>query len=211
MGSNHAGNQLHYNFTANLFAGPIDELIHEIGAVHEIVMFAIGRLSNTPTAKAAEAYMREYYNKTKFSVLSQLLRPLYVGKNLGMQSLDQRIQSLKMTQHNNGNIELLTVQELFTHYQTHLAELDTSVIGAGDNLSPMFGPNVLQRPQQLSAETIGNENPSDKSHLVRSQLVLSQHICNRGEGTGNGTPNHCSRRSKRSPSSQSGPQHVKSK
>ncbi len=77
-------------------------------------MLAIGRSRNTPTAEAAETYMREYYNKTKFSVLSQLLRPLYVGKNLGMQSLDQRIQSLKMTQHHNGNIEFLTVQELFT-------------------------------------------------------------------------------------------------
>ena len=52
-----------------------------------------------------------------------------------MQLLDQRIQSLKMTQHTNGNIEFLTtVQELFTQYQTHLAELDTSVIGSGDNL-----------------------------------------------------------------------------
>ena len=161
------GNQLHYNLTANLFAGPIDELIHEIGAVHEIVMLAIGRSRNTPTAEAAEAYMREYYNKTKFTVLSQLLRPLYVGKNLGMQSLDQRIQSLRMTQHNNGNIEFLTVQELFTQYQTHLAELDTSIIGAGDNLQclvRMFCNALSDRLQKRLAMKIPETNPTSYAH-----------------------------------------------
>jgi hypothetical protein len=112
--------------TADLFTGPVEDLINAIGAIQEIVILAIGHSRNQPTAEAAETYTKEYYNKTKFHVLGRLLRPLYVGKNLGMQSLDQRIQSLKMTQHTNGNIKFLTVQELFTQYQTHLVELDTS-------------------------------------------------------------------------------------
>ena len=161
------GNQLHFNFTANLFAGPVEDIIQEISAHQPISMLAIGRSRNTPTAEAAEAFMREYYNKTKFSVLSQLLRPLYVGKNLGMQSLDQRIQSLKMTQHNNGNIEFLTVQELFTQYQTHLAELDTSVIGAGDNLQclvRMFCSALSDRLQKRLAMKIPETNPTSYAH-----------------------------------------------
>jgi hypothetical protein len=168
------GNQLHHNLTANLFAGPVEDLIHEIGAVHEIIMLAIGRSRNTPTAEAAETYMREYYNKTKFSVLSQLLRPLYVGKNLGMQSLDQRIQSLKMTQHHNGNIEFLTVQELFTQYQTHLAELDTSIIGAGDNLQclvRMFCNALSDRlVQKRLAMKIPETNPTSYAHNLEAKV-----------------------------------------
>jgi hypothetical protein len=87
--------------TADLFTGPVEDLINAIvGDIQEIVMqLAIGCSRNQPTAEAAEAYTKEYYNKTKFYVLGQLLHPLYVGKNLGMQLLDQRIQSLKMTQH----------------------------------------------------------------------------------------------------------------
>ena len=90
-----APNLLHPNVTADLFTGPVEDLINAIGAIQEIVILAIGRSRNQPTAEAAETYTKEYYNKTKFHVLGQLLRPLYVGKNLGMQSLDQRIQSLK--------------------------------------------------------------------------------------------------------------------
>ena len=157
------GNLLHPNVTADLFTGPVEDLINAIGAIQEIVILAIGRSRNQPTAEAAETYTKEYYNKTKFHVLGQLLRPLYVGKNLGMQSLDQRIQSLKMTQHTNGNIEFLTVQELFTQYQSHLAELDTSVIGAGDNLQclvRMFCNALSDRLQKRLAMKIPETNPT---------------------------------------------------
>jgi hypothetical protein len=132
---------------------------------------AIGRSRNQPTAEAAETYTKEYYNKTKFHVLGQLLGPLYVGKYLGMQSLDQRIQSLKMTQHTtNGNIEFLKVQELFTPYQTHLAELDTLVIGTGDNLQclvQMFCNSISECLQKRLAMKIPKMNhPTLYTHNV---------------------------------------------
>jgi hypothetical protein len=123
---------LHPNVTADLFTGPVEDLINTIGAIQEIVILAIGRSRNQPTAEAAETYTKEFH------VLGQLLRPLYFGKNLGMQSLDQRIQSIRMTQHTNGNIEFLTVQELFTQYQSHLAELDTLVIGREETTSNVW-------------------------------------------------------------------------
>jgi hypothetical protein len=163
------GNLLHPNVTADLFTGPVEDLINAIGAIQEIVILAIGHSRNQPTAKAAETYTKEYNNKTKFHVLGQLLRPLYVGKNLGMQSLEQRIQSLKMTQHTNGNIEFLTVQELFSQYQTHLAELDTSVIGAGDNLQclvRMFCNALSDRLQKRLAMKIPETNPTSYAHNV---------------------------------------------
>jgi hypothetical protein len=120
------------------------------------------------TAEAAEAFTNEeYYNKKIFHVLRQLLRPLYVGKNVGMQSLDQRIQSLKMTQHTNGNIEFLTVQELFTQYQTHLAELDMLVIGTGDSLQclvQMFCNALSDRLQKRLAMKIPETNPTLYTH-----------------------------------------------
>ena len=161
---------LHPNLTADLFTGPVEYLINAIRAIQEIqVKLAIGRSRNQPTAEAAKAYTKEYYNKTKFYVLGQLLRRLYVRKNLGMQSLDQQIQSLKMTQHTNGNIEFLTVQELFTQYQTHLAELDTSVIRAGgDNLQCLVCMfcNALSDHHQmrLAIMKIPETNPTLYAH-----------------------------------------------
>jgi hypothetical protein len=164
----HIANVLHPNLTADLFTGPVEDLINAIGAIQEIVILAIvGHSRNQQTAEAAEVYTKEYYNKTKFHILGQLLRPLYVGKNLGMQLLDQRIQSLKMTQHTNGNIEFLTVQELFTQYQTHLAELDTLVIGAGDNLQclvQMFCNALSNRLQKRLAMKIPEINPTLFAH-----------------------------------------------
>jgi hypothetical protein len=67
-------NLLHPNLTADLFMGPVKDLINAIRAIQEIVILAIGRSRNQPTAEAVEAYTKEYYNKTKFHVLRQLLR-----------------------------------------------------------------------------------------------------------------------------------------
>jgi hypothetical protein len=158
---------LHPNLTADLFTGPDKDLINAaIGVIQEIrVILAIGRSRNQPTAEAAKAYTKEYYNKTKFYVLGQLLRLLYVRKNLGMQSLDQQIQSLKMTQHTNGNIKFLTVH---TQYQTHLAELHTLVIGAGgDNLQClvcMFCNALSDHLQMRLAMKIPETNPTLYAH-----------------------------------------------
>ena len=130
------GNLLHQDIDHAVMTSDPEVLMATMSTLQiEVVLMAIGRNSRVPTAEAAEQFLRDYYNKTRFTAIGQLLRPLYVGKMVGLESLGQRLQSLTMAQHNHGGNgpTFLTVQELFQQYQTHLAEIDTEG-NEGDNL-----------------------------------------------------------------------------
>jgi hypothetical protein len=128
------GHLVHPVIDGDLLAGPFTEAIETMGQIQEVVMMKLSKNGRTPVAEAAEQFLKDYYNRTKFEAITQLLDPLYVGRMVGLTSLAQRLQALNMTIQTNGKMEFLSVQELFTQYQTHLAELDTGNPNAGNDL-----------------------------------------------------------------------------
>lgn len=167
------GNLIHEAVDADLLASPVSEVIDTLSQIQEIVMMKVGKHGRVPNAEAAETYLKDYYNRTKFDAIAQLLDPLYVGRMVGLTSLGQRLQALNMTIHRNGNMEFLSVQELFTQYQTHLAELDTGNPTAGNDLpclTTLFYNALSRRLKMKLEETVPTTPPTSYANNLNRLL-----------------------------------------
>ena len=179
------GNLIHPEIDYDILTSDPQVLMATMATMQiEVVLMAIGRGSRSPTAEAAEQFLKEYYNKTRFAALGQLLRPLYVGKMVGLESLGQRLQALTMTQHNPGGngLTFLTVQELFQQYQTHLAEVDTEG-REGDNLpclTTLFYTALSRQLKQKLEDQVPPMPPTTFANNV-NRLIVFVHAAKKAE------------------------------